>query len=387
MNSISISTDRKIFDQGSAVRARMIEYGSFFDELHIIVFTKKYLGHEAWRIADNVWIYPTNSLGKVLYIHGAIRQAKKIITLRKCNPTNTVITTQDPFETGKVGLKLKQKYHFPLQVQVHTDLYSPYFAKESFLNRIRLGWAKAVLPRADTIRVVSERIKKSLIDRLGIASDRIDVLPIYTPKEIIDTEPTFDILKKYPQFTLAIVMVSRLTREKNLPFALNVFKEVLAQYPKTGLIFVGDGPEESSLRLQAQKLGIENSVIFEHWQNDLVPYYKTAQVFLHTSLYEGYGLVLVEAGLSEAAIVTSDVGIAGSILVDGKNAFVCPIGDTNCFVSKILQLITDNSTRTIFQKSVKNDVLASLITDKVQYLHQYRSLLEKAMHANSVSPS
>ena len=38
-----ISTDRKIFEEGSAVRARMIEYGKLFDELHIVVFTKRNL--------------------------------------------------------------------------------------------------------------------------------------------------------------------------------------------------------------------------------------------------------------------------------------------------------------------------------------------------------
>jgi hypothetical protein len=36
-----ISTDTKIFEQGSSVRNRMVEYGSLFDELHIVVFTKK----------------------------------------------------------------------------------------------------------------------------------------------------------------------------------------------------------------------------------------------------------------------------------------------------------------------------------------------------------
>jgi len=44
-------------------------------------------------------------------------------------------------------------------LQIHTDIMSPYFARESVLNRARVQIAKFLIPRADAIRVVSPRIK------------------------------------------------------------------------------------------------------------------------------------------------------------------------------------------------------------------------------------
>src|SRR3989344_7606147 len=98
MKVLMISTDRKIFEDGSAVRARMIEYGKLFDELHIVVFTKRNLNVKI-QISKNVFAYPTNSLSRFLYIFDAIKIGASIIKNCKLKIENCVITTQDPFET------------------------------------------------------------------------------------------------------------------------------------------------------------------------------------------------------------------------------------------------------------------------------------------------
>ncbi len=105
MNVISISTDRNIFSQESGVRKRMIEYGGLFTELHIIIFSKSHETFKQERIAENVWIYPTRSSSKAFYMRGAFKQAKRIIQDRKFSTGTTVVTAQDPFETGNVALK------------------------------------------------------------------------------------------------------------------------------------------------------------------------------------------------------------------------------------------------------------------------------------------
>ena len=73
--AIMISTDRSIFNEKSAVRARMIEYSKLYKELHIIIFsTKKY---ELIEISENLSIENMNKLKKVLKEnHGSTRSVK-----------------------------------------------------------------------------------------------------------------------------------------------------------------------------------------------------------------------------------------------------------------------------------------------------------------------
>ena len=103
MKLLMISTDTKIFEEGSAVRARMIDYAKNWNELHIIIFTKRRMGFTEKNIAPNCWVYPTNSLSKWLYAFNAISLGRFIIQQR--NITN--ITCQDPFLTTMAGISLK----------------------------------------------------------------------------------------------------------------------------------------------------------------------------------------------------------------------------------------------------------------------------------------
>jgi len=159
MRVLMISTDRKLFENGSSVSKRMIEYGSLFEELHVVVFSLKKLGFSTIKLSENVTIYSTEALTKLDYVLNAVSIGKNIVS--KING-KWIISSQDPFETGLVGLLLKKKTKFPLQLQMHGDFWSPYYEEESFMNKMRLKIAKLVIPKADCIRVVSERIKKGV---------------------------------------------------------------------------------------------------------------------------------------------------------------------------------------------------------------------------------
>ncbi|MBU1557588.1 hypothetical protein KKC45_01355, partial [Patescibacteria group bacterium] len=78
MKVLMISTDRKIFEENSAVRQRMVEYGNMTEGLHIIVLSKK-VNFERRLLGGNVSVYPTSSRNKFFYIFDAIRIGRKIV--------------------------------------------------------------------------------------------------------------------------------------------------------------------------------------------------------------------------------------------------------------------------------------------------------------------
>ncbi|MBM2817898.1 MAG: cap, capsular polysaccharide biosynthsis protein [Parcubacteria group bacterium] len=378
-----IGTDRNIFKAGSAVRERMIEYGKLFGQLHIIIFTKRFQKFKSENISENVWIYPTKSWSRLFYAFDAIKVAKrefgkflpKIINL---------ISTQDPFETGIAGWLIARKFKIPLQIQIHTDFLSPYFWKESFLNKIRVIVGKFLVKRADCIRVVSERIKNSLLQRLQPTTynlqPNITVLPIFVDIEKIKNTPVnFDVRKKYPQFSFIIMMASRLEKEKNIILGFEIMKELTRQYPKIGMVIIGDGKEKKNLERLVVKYSLQKNIIFEGWQSDLISYYKTANVFLSTSLYEGYGLTIIEALASGCPVVSSDVGIASEVISEGESGFVCPVNDKNCFIRRIQEIMEIRGLKERLSVNSKIFLGEKMTAVKEEYLLKYKQAMEKCL--------
>ncbi|MEK7650710.1 MAG: glycosyltransferase [Patescibacteria group bacterium] len=310
---LSISTDRNLFKADSAVRARQIDYARERDETHIIVFATRDFNFKPEKIAENCFVYSTNSSSKWFYIFDAIALGGKIIS----EQVITNLTCQDPFLTGLTGWWLKRcarKINFlNLEIQVHTDIGSQYFAY-TFGNKIRKKIAKFVLPRADQIRVVSERIKNFLVREWGIVESKITVKPIFVDTDKIKkAEITVDLHQKYPEFSKIALIASRLEPEKNIYLPLKAWQQVIKVKPQAGLVIVGAGAEEDNLKFVVKKLKLENNVIFEPWQTNLATYYKTADLFLLTSFFEGYGLTLMEAQAAGCKIISTDVGVAREV--------------------------------------------------------------------------
>ena len=378
------SSDRKLLEEGSMVSERMKDYGNLVEELHIVLLcdkahTKKLpakTGGSAntygGKISDNVWIYPTNSFFKFMRPFDAARIGKKLVFGRKFVRGKSLITAQDPFECGWAGLKVKRKWRLPLEVQMHTDPFSPYFS--GFLNFIRKMIAKKVLRHADTLRVVSESIKNLLHTSYSILPTTISVLPIYVDKEKIENgKISFDLHARYG-WHFIMLTVSRLAPEKNLSLALETLAVVRTKFPNTGLIIVGSGPEERKLKSLVKKLKLESAVIFAGWQDNLTSFYKTSNVFIQTSLFEGYGLALVEAGLSGLPVITTPVGIALE-LQHSKDAYIYP-PQAELFAAGVIDLMENNQKRENLRMNMKRALEQKLLS-KADYMAKIKDNWEK----------
>ncbi len=373
MKVITIGSDRKLFDVHSAVHLRNMEYASGMEELHIVVFSLK--SHNLTEVKNkNLHIYPTNSSSRYGYVLDAYRLGKKIIPQNSFVRGDSVISSQDPFEAGLVGHFLSGAFRLPLQLQLHTDIFSPFFTN-SFLNKVRMRIASFVIPRAQGIRVVSKRLAE-LIQKKFNLKYLPDVLSVRVDVSALETKPiSSDVRLRYPQFSFIVFMASRLTPEKNIETGLAAFKRFLVEVPQAGLLIAGEGPERKFLEKYAQKLGIEKSVVFLGWQEDLVPYYKSSNVYLLTSVFEGYGMTLIEAAACGTPIVTTCVGIADGLCTDGLNSFVCPVENVECFVHGLKELASNNGLRDLFKFKMR-DSIQSVVTKPEEYSRQYVGFLE-----------
>lgn len=329
MRVLMLSSDAGILEVGSLVYKRMREYAGLVDELHIIVLCGKKSGVELHD--GNLHIYPTNSEKKLVRLFDSYKKAAEIIETRDLNEADSLITCQDPFEIGYVGIRLKKRFGIRVQLQIHTDFANKYFSSESLKNRFRVQLAWLNISRADGVRVVSDRILRSILAKSrNIDAKKISVLPIFVDTEQIKNVDTIDLKKIFPGFDFYIVMASRLTHEKQVVWAAEVIKKIRLEHPGVALIVVGDGP----LRAQIESFDFVKVV---GWAKEPAGYLKGADLFLNTSLYEGYGRTLIEAAAIGVPIVTTDVGVAREVV--GDAGAIVEVGDEDALKNLLSAVI------------------------------------------------
>lgn len=360
---LMVSSDRQILVPGSAASERMKEYGGLVEELHIVVLADAAHSLKEVQLSQNTWAYPTHSWVKFMRPFDGGRLGNKIIYNRKFVRGRSVVTAQDPFECGWAALSVKNKWRLPLEIQLHTDPFSPFFSGP--LNTVRKMVARKVLRRADAVRAVSQAVAGEVVKH---SRAPVSVLPIFVDaRRVEEATVSFDLHARYG-WGFVLLAVARLSPEKNLGAVLEALALVRKKYPDTGLVIVGSGPEEPKLKSLVKKFGLNGFVEFAGWQNELGSFYKTANVFIQASRFEGYGLALVEAGLSSLPVLTTPVGIAQEFQ-DGKEIYLMPHDDPEAASIKIIDLIENNQKRENLKFNFKNSLREKLIS-KDEYLRR-----------------
>ena len=121
---------------------------------------------------------------------------------------------------------------------------------------------------------------------------------------------------------LMFLFVGRLSPEKRVKEFIEVWAELFAEElakPKIRLVIVGKGPEEESLRAAISKLDVGQSVTLTGPKDDLLPYYRAADVFVLPSISEGLSNSMLEAMACGVAIMASRVGGANDAVVEGES--------------------------------------------------------------------
>ncbi len=366
-----LGTDSRAFVADSETYRRFAEYSELGQELHGLIYVGPKKDFGLVKPAPNVVLHSI-ACGRLNYFLRAYREAAKILSTDASS--EWVITAQDVFETGLVATALAWRFKIPLQLQIHTDFLSPYFRRESIKNRIRAGYGIFLARRARGLRVVSSRIKDSLVNR-GIAPDKIHILPIMSRRTESKTKTSpANIAELRGNHDYVFLIASRLSREKNISLAIRALSAaVFEKNPAKRnplLLIVGSGPEEENLRATASHYGLQKHCRFAPWVDDLSLYYSAADVMLLTSNYEGYGRTIIEALEANRPVIATDVGIARENIVTGENGYIIPVGDAKALTEAML-LAFHRKAQWKIGRGKRYEPFAS----RADYLLQYKNSL------------
>ncbi len=135
--------------------------------------------------------------------------------------------------------------------------------------------------------------------------------------------------------------VCRLTEQKGLRYAIQAFAQVAAQIPMAHYIMAGDGPLRATLEQQVADLGLKDRVHFLGWRNDAQSLLAAIDVLIMSSLWEGFGLVLLEAMAVSTPIIASRVSALPEIVVDGETGALVPPADPQALAEAMLKMLKD----------------------------------------------
>lgn len=366
MKILMISGDNEIMNEQSEVHTRMRAYAELCDELHVIVLGGE---HDGGYQDKNFFLYSLSG-NKVLQRMKAYRTARSITVRRSID----IVTAQSPDELGLIAFVVARSRGTRIQLQVHTDIMSPWYRRAGIIARIKYILARLLLPRADCIRVVSGRIARSLVNELRISSSLITILPVFTDVSAF-MDQNIKIVKdaRTRNSACAMIAVGRMReKEKNFSMLIRAMVEVVKKYPTAMLVIVGDGPDKAYYQSLISVFRLEHNVFLEQWRNDLSSFYHSFDLLVMPSYIEGWGRVAIEGMAAGLPVLMTDVGMAGEVVREGVNGRVIAVGDQSALIAAIIDFCMHAEKRMKFAKAARETAYNFHPSTKEEYFALWR---------------
>lgn len=253
------------------------------------------------------------------FVFGQYLAARRLLKRRHVD----VIHAHWLIPQGLVALCLKRHASIPYLVTSHGgDLFG-------LRGRMLTALKRRVAASSSAMTVVSTAMRDEAF-HVGLKPPELAVLPMG-----VDLRERFVVDAQVERARDELLFVGRLVPKKGLPHLLDALPAVLARRPSVILTIAGFGPEESSLRVQARRLGIESHVNFlgAMPQESLPGLYRRASVFVAPFIrddsgnQEGLPVVLMEAIGCGCPVIVGEVAgvhdllgsVASDVCVDAKN--------------------------------------------------------------------
>ncbi len=164
---------------------------------------------------------------------------------------------------------------------------------------------------ADTIVTLSDGVKRDLVENFGIDKNKIKT--IYNPTDIETIRSQYnEVLSEKVHRSIfdskgpVIVNIGSLNEQKGQWHLIRAFYKVKKNVPDSKLVFLGEGKLEGYLERLTEGLGLEDSVFFLGYQKNPFKFLYRSDVFVLSSLFEGFGNVITEAMACGLPIISTD---------------------------------------------------------------------------------
>lgn len=228
--------------------------------------------------------------------------------------------------------------------------------------------------KADSIIAVSKHVCNDLVENFKIDKSRIHI--IHNPIDLnkINSLSNKDVFEKlFTEDVPIILSVGRLSKEKGFEYLLKAFS-LLKERSNARLVILGEGKEEANLKKLSKELGIDKHVLFLGFKDNPYKYMKRSTIFVFPSLYESFGIAMVEAmSCGVPVIATKSYEGIENIIEQERTGLLVNVGDEQAIAESMLRLLNDEKLRRSLSEEAKERV-ANFSIEKIT--NQYKAVLE-----------
>lgn len=203
--------------------------------------------------------------------------------------------------------------------------------------------------QADAGIAISEAIRQFTIQVEGAPADRLHTVHYGLDPAAISAPPQARVTLRaelgLPPETLLVGSVCRLIAQKGLSFALRGFAQIARDFPHVHYVIAGDGDLRGALQAEAAALGLRERVHFLGWRSDAHAIFAALDLLLAPSLWEGFGLVFLEAMALGVPILSARVSAIPEVVIDGETGWLVPPADPAAIAGALRGALRDPDLR------------------------------------------
>lgn len=313
---------------------------------------------------NSVWIIYTDSPMEGAYLVPSPKI--NLIDLELCYRDNHLKFPWNLFRLLRNGIRHKKLLSAKLR-EIKPDIVVSTGQKEQwFLPSIKGKWAKVRelhVSRGARLKIAKnlrERILYGVLEYLEFSRiltkyDSLVVPTQYEKEAAWGNDNRVSVIPNPVRFSDAgissldnkvLVAAGRLEPGKNYSSLIRAFRIVCDSFADWKLVILGEGTEQTLLQELAKNLDLSGKVYFTGFVKNVETFLFNSSVFVHTSLYETFGMVIIEAMRCGLPAVAYDCPYGPrSIISDGTDGFIVPVGDERLLAERICTLIRDESLR------------------------------------------
>ena len=327
------------------------------------IITTWFKGLEKFEKINGVNIYRIKVIGRkelptatmISLLTFPIKAYKKACEL--CENNNYLfILSYFAIPSGILGKKLSKKYNIKHILNiVGGDIYDPTKKTSPHKNFLLRKEVNSVMNSADVIISISSDTKKRAEQYY---KPNKEIHPILIPYELYKFKPISRKSLGLKEDLFYTISIGRLVKRKGFDFLIKSIAKI--NNNKIHALIIGDGPEKENLQNIAKELNISDRIHFlgSVSEKDKFQYLSNSNVYVLSSVHEGFGIVLQEAMQVGLPIIATNNGGQTDFIKEGKNGFLIDYSNKDSLKEKIEKLSKDKKLRMKFsdfnKKEIKN---------------------------------
>lgn len=195
----------------------------------------------------------------------------------------------------------------------------------------------------------SEETKRSILANNPNLIHPSKIKVIYPGIELHDREKTsLKHVYKRREGEIILGNAGRLSEEKGQIFLIQLAEILKKHKIKFRILIAGTGKLNGYLKKQAKQHKVHKDVLLLGFVDNVDQFYRDIDIFLLTSLFEGFGYVMVEAMAEKKPVIAFDIRSSAEVVDDGKTGFLVPRGNVEAMAEKVIELAKNNTLQQEF---------------------------------------